>query len=150
MNKKQLTKELKSLKDSCTVILSSEENSHENGPFIMIYKTLNDKYIVGLCMYDYNLDEFILSTNSANFGENSYIFSFDNITKLVSFLPFYFTACIFDYATIPLLNDESLKMCDYSELETLYKNNKIRKLNSLLHKYWDNNTLHLDMQVFMD
>lgn len=41
-------------------------------------------------------------------------------------------------------------MCDYNELYELYKKDEIKKLDILLHKYWNNNILHLNMKVFKD
>jgi hypothetical protein len=150
MNKKQLIKELKKIDNSETVILSDDNDSYTEGPFIMIHKTMNEKYIVGLCSYNHHLDEFLLARNPSHCGGKAYIFSFDKINDLVSFLPFYFISCIFKEGIITLLNDSSLKMCDYNELYELYKKDEIKKLDILLHKYWNNNTLHLNMKVFKD
>lgn len=150
MNKKQLIKELKKIDNSETVILSDDNDNYTEGPFIMIHKTMNEKYVIGLCSYNSRLDKFSLSLNPSNWHGKAYVFSFDKINDLVSFLPFYFISCIFDYSEITFLNDSSLKMCDYNELYELYKKDEIKKLDILLHKYWNNNTLHLNMKVFKD
>lgn len=150
MNKKQLIKELKKIDNSETVILSDDNDNYTEGPFIMIHKTMNEKYIVGLCSYNHHLDRFLLALNPSNCGGKAYIFSFDKINDLVSFLPFYFISCIFDNSEITFLNDSSLKMCDYNELYELYKKDEIKKLDILLHKYWNNNTLHLNMKISKD